>query len=154
GTSTVHAKLGKSSIALRGPGQRVTFGRRTFGTLEIRITADNRKQTRLIGQASAVGFSEIGLRDEHATRDLRLREVEQMPTDLVDALGADAANHPLVYIMRRENVRNIPPRSQPELAIDRAFVVPDARQFVLTGNATITPDAHPITVAGALGLKN
>jgi hypothetical protein len=101
-----------------------------------------------------VGFSEIGLRDEHANHDLRLREVQQMPTDIVDALGTNAASHPLVFIMRRDNVRDIPPRSQPEHSIDRAFVVPNARDFNLTGNATITPDAKPVTVAAALGLKD
>jgi hypothetical protein len=154
GKTTVPAHLGAASIALRGPGQRVQFGRRTFQTLEIRITSDTPKDKKLLGQASAVGFSEIGLRDDHATHDLRLREVEQMPTDLVDAIRASAASHPLVYIMRRDNVRDVPPRSQPELSIDRAFVVPNARDFTLTGNATITPDAHPITVAAAEGLKN
>ena len=54
--------------------------------------------------------------------------------------------------MRRDNVRDIPPRSQPELSIDRAFVVPNARRFTLTGSATVTPDANLTTVASALGL--
>jgi arabinofuranan 3-O-arabinosyltransferase len=154
GKSSVHEHLTKASRALQGSGQRVAFGRRTFQTLEIRVTGDNLMHSRLLGQASAVGFAEIGLRDEHATRDLRLDEIEQMPTDLVDALGTDASSHALVYVMRRDNVRNVPPRSQPELSIDRAFVVPDSRSFVLTGNATVTPDAKPLTVAHALGLKD
>ena len=154
GKSSVHEHLTKASLARSGPGQTVTFGRRTFQTLEIRVTGDNLMHSRLVGQASAVGFAEIGLRDEHATRDLRLDEIEQMPTDLVDALGTDASSHALVYIMQRDDVRDVPPRSQPELSIDRAFVVPDSRTFELTGNATVTPDAKPVTVAHALGLND
>ncbi|HTL87103.1 MAG TPA: hypothetical protein VL856_18105, partial [Acidimicrobiia bacterium] len=154
GKTSVREHLTKDSVAERGPGQSVNFGRRTFTKLEIEVTKDSRKDTRLLGQASAIGFAEIGLRDEHASHDLRLREVVQMPTDLVDAIGADASTHPVVYIMRRDNVRDVPPRSQPEHSINRAFVVPNAREFQLTGNATITPDAKPLTVAAALGIKD
>ncbi len=37
-----------------------------------------------------------------------------MPTDLVDALGGEVADHPIVLVMRRDAVRPVPPRSQPE----------------------------------------
>jgi arabinofuranan 3-O-arabinosyltransferase len=154
GKSVVHARLTKASLAQKPPGQTVTFGRRTFSKLAIVVTSDNLQHSRLLSQASAVGFAEIGLRDEHATHDLRLREVEQMPTDLTEALGPGAATHPLVYIMRRDNVRDVPPRSQPEHSINRSFDVPNARTFQLAGNATITPDAPAVTVATALGIPN
>jgi hypothetical protein len=154
GKSVVHANLKKASRATTGPGQTVNFPRRKFSKLDIVVTSDNLQHQKLLGQASAVGFAEIGLRDEHATHDLRLREVEQMPTDLVDALGTGAASHSLVYIMRRDNVRDLPPRSQPEQSINRSFVVPNARTFDFTGNATITPDASPAVVARALGIPD
>jgi hypothetical protein len=146
GKDHVNANLGPASRALSGPGQTVRFGRRTFQTLEIRVNDVNDKRPNLFGQANAVGFAEIGL------PGVRAREVIKMPTDLVDALGAASASHPLVYIMRRDAVRPVPPRAQPELAISRAFVVPDTRDFVLMGSATVSPDASASEVAQALGL--
>jgi hypothetical protein len=68
-----------------------------------------------------------------------------MPTDLVDALGPDSSSHPLVYVMSRDAIRPVPPRTQPEAFMSREFEVPTARPFTLTGNATISPDA-PETV--------
>jgi hypothetical protein len=153
GSHQVNASLGPASRALSGSGQTVPFPRRTFRTFAITVTSVNDKRPNLFGQESAVGFAEIGLRDEHATHDVRVHEVEEMPTDLVDALGADAAAHPLVYVMRRDMVRPVPPRDQPELAIDRGFTVPDAREFALTGNATVSTEASPAQIDAALGLR-
>jgi hypothetical protein len=154
GKHTIKANLGAASRALSGVGQVVRFGGpRTFTTLEIRVVAVNDKRPSLFGQADAVGFAEIGLRDQHASHPVRLREVEIMPTDLVDALGTASADHPLVYVMRRDAVRPVPPRAQPELSIARAFVVPNDRAFMLTGSATVSPDASAADVAHALGVR-
>jgi arabinofuranan 3-O-arabinosyltransferase len=122
-------------------GQTVDFGRRTFEHLEVTVKQTSNARTNLFGKDDAVGFAEIRLRDERSAHDVEMREVLQMPTDLVDALGADAATHPIVLVMRRDAVRPVPPRSQPELSIDRRFTLPGDRTFVLTGNAEITPDA-------------
>jgi hypothetical protein len=153
GTHRVNASLGPASRALSGPGQTVTFPKRTFRTFAITVTSVNDKRPNLFGQENAIGFAEIGLRDENATHDVRVHEVEDMPTDLVDALGVDAAGHPLVYVMRRDMVRPVPPRDQPELAIDRGFTVPDARTFSLTGNATVSTQAPVAQIDAALGLR-
>ena len=75
----------------------------------------------------ASGFAEIRLRDEHADHDVRVDEVEQMPQDLLDALGAAAGSHPLVLVMIRDALRPVPPRTDPELSIARTFTLPGAR---------------------------
>ncbi len=122
-------------------GQTVDFGRRTFQHFELTVKQTSDPRTNLFGKDDAVGFAEIRLRDDTRSRDVRMHEVVQMPTDLVAALGDGAAAHPIVLVMRRDAVRPVPPRSQPELSIDRSFTLPGARTFVLTGSAEITPDA-------------
>jgi hypothetical protein len=151
GGHVTKAALGPASRTLRGPGQTVNFGRRTFRTFEVRVTQVNDKRPNLFGQANAVGFAEIGLRADGASHDVRVREVEQMPTDLVDALGAATADHPIVLVMRRDAVRPVPPRAQPELSIARAFTLSEPREFLLAGNATISPDASVAAIRSALG---
>ena len=80
--------LGPDVRATRRPGQTVHVRRSARSARSrSRVTQTNDQRTNLFGQADAVGFAEIGLRDEHATHDVRVREIEQMPTDLVDALG-------------------------------------------------------------------
>jgi len=133
-------------------GQTITFPRHTFHTFQIRITKTNDARTNMFGQSDAVGFSEVRLRDEHATHDVGLVEYEQMPSDLLDAIGADSGGHPVVLVMRREAVRPVPPRTQPDLSIDRIFTLPSLRTFALTGNATVSPDAPDAAIERALGI--
>ncbi len=90
------------------------------------------------------------MRDAHATHDVRAAEVVQMPSDLLGALGAASADHPLVIVMNRDAIRPVPPRTQPEPAIARQFVLATARAFDLTGNATVSPDAPDAAIEAAL----
>src|SRR5262249_4580654 len=145
----VHAALGDASR--RAAGQTVSFSPRTFHTFEITIGRTSDLRTNLFGQGDAVGFAEIRLRGNGARHDVRVREIEQMPTDLMDALGSATATHPLVLVMRRDAVRPVPPRSQPEWNIDRRFVLPTARVFVLTGNAAISTDASSAALQAVFG---
>ncbi|HEV7523774.1 MAG TPA: alpha-(1-_3)-arabinofuranosyltransferase family protein, partial [Acidimicrobiia bacterium] len=131
-------------------GQTIPFPSRTFHTLSIRVVQTNDRRPNLFGQAEPVGFAEIRLRDAHATADVRVREVVQMPTDLVDALGSASSTHPLVVVMNRDAVRPVPPRTQPEESISREFTLPTARTFSLTGNATVSPDAPDTAIRNAL----
>jgi hypothetical protein len=130
-------------------GQTVKFPSRTFHTFSVKVVLTNDHRPSLFGQADAVGFAEIRLRDAHAARDVRLHEVIQMPTDLTTALGTAAGNHPLVFVMSRDAIRPVPPRTQPELSIARQFVTPTARSFDLTGNATVSPDASESVIDAA-----
>jgi arabinofuranan 3-O-arabinosyltransferase len=77
-----------------------------------------------------------------------------MPTDLVDALGPATADHPLVLVMRRYAVRPVPPRTQPELALNRAFVLPVARTFDVQGSAAISTEASPAAIQAAYGIPD
>src|SRR5262249_1891131 len=134
GKDAVHATLGESSH--HSTGQTVSFPARTFHTFEITVDGTSDRRTSLFGTPAAVGFAGIRRRDQHATHDVRAREVEQMPTDLMNALGPAVEQHDLVLVMRRDAVRPVPPRAQPELSIDRRFVLPSDRLFALTGNAS------------------
>ncbi len=131
-------------------GQTFTFPTRTFHTFSIRIVQTNDHRTNLFGQDDPVGFAEIRLRDAHAAQDVRVDEVVQMPDDLMSALGTTSTDHPLVLVMNRDQIRPVPPRTQPELSISRSFVLPAARTFSLTGTATVSPDAPIAAIERAL----
>ncbi|GIU87536.1 MAG: hypothetical protein KatS3mg009_2051 [Acidimicrobiia bacterium] len=150
GGDPVRVRLDASS---RTPsGQTVWFGRRAFEVLEIEITDLNVGERRLHGGANAVGFAEVRLRDESADRDVRVEEVVHMPTQMLDALGARSLDHPLVVVASRERIVPVPPRRDPERAILRAFELPTARDFALTGTARISSEADHEAIADALGL--
>jgi hypothetical protein len=148
GGKPVRVALGPSSRT--AAGQTITFPRRTFHTFSVKILRTNVQRVSLFGQDDAVGFAEIRLRDAHSTHDVRVDEVVQMPSDLLGALGAASSTHPLVLVMNRDAIRPVPPRTQPELALSRAFDLPAARTFALTGNATVSADAPNAAIEHAL----
>jgi hypothetical protein len=132
-------------------GQTISFGRRRFSTVAIRIAAVSDPRRKLFGGADGVGFAEIRLRDVNAAHDVRVDEVEQMPQDLLGALGADAARHPLIVLMSRDAVRGVLPRTDPETALARTFTLPGSRIFTLTGSASVNPAATDPVIDAALG---
>ncbi len=148
GGKPVDITLGPSSRS--AAGQTIDFGRRTFRTFAVRITQTNDHRTNLFGQDDPVGFAEIRLRDVHASHDVRVDEVVKMPDDLLGALGSASSGHPLVLVMNRDQIRPVPPRTQPEQSISRSFTLPAARTFELTGNATVSPDAPGAAIEAAL----
>jgi hypothetical protein len=86
---------------------------------------------------------------------VRADEIVRMPTDLVDAAGATAADRPLVYQMSRSRTVVIPPRfSQDELAMVRRFRVPDARSFGVRGSARLATDAPDDVLDTQLGIPD
>ncbi len=133
-------------------GQTISFGRRRFSTLEIKIAAVSDPRRKLFSGADGVGLAEIRLRDVHSKHDVRVDEVEQMPQDLLNALGTDAATHPLVVLMSRDAVRGVPPRTDPEPALERTFTLPGPRAFALTGSASVNPAAGEAAIDAALGV--
>ena len=142
--------LDTSSRAARG--QTISFARHRFSTLEIRIAATSDPRRKLFAGADGVGLAEIRLRDAHSQRDVRVDEVEQMPQDLLRALGADAASHPLIVLMSRDAVRGVPPRTDPEPALERTFTLPGSRAFALTGSGSVNPSATDSVINAVLGL--
>ncbi len=143
-----------SDVSRTDGGQTVTFPRRTFSRFDIIVKQTSSPGTKLFGKDDAVGFAEVRLRDEKADHDVQMHEVVQMPTDLVDALGPDVATHPMVLVMSRYAVRPVPPRSQPELSIDRGFTLPAARNFIVTGSARIDSDASSEAIQAAYAVPD
>lgn len=133
-------------------GQTLVFGRRTFRRLRITISADTVGH-RSTYPASAVGFSEVRIRDQYARHDLRVDEVVTMPTDLVRATGSRSAQLPLQYVMTRLRTIVVPPHiSEEEPTLTRSFSVPTGRDFTLTGTARVSPAAPGPVVDGLLGI--
>jgi arabinofuranan 3-O-arabinosyltransferase len=133
-------------------GQTVLFPKQTFSKLDIEIanTSDGRRA--LNRGAVPVGFAEIDVQDEHSQHPIRVRDVERMPLDLLAAEGPASQAHALVFLMSRERVLPVPPRTDEELSISREFTLPTARTFSLTGTARLTPDTKGAVIDAALGL--
>jgi hypothetical protein len=129
GGRPVAVRLGPSS---RTPaGQTVTFPRRTFTTMRIRIDATNIKGTNLNAGPSSVGFAEVRLAGTTAT------ELVDLPTDVLAGAGGATSADRLVVLLTRASVSPYPPRQSPEASLQRAFVLPGARTFSLRGAARL-----------------
>ena len=102
-------------------GQTITFPSRTFHTFSIRscrpTTTGRTSSARTIPSASP----RSGCRDAHATHDVRVDEVVQMPSDLLGALGCVVERPPA---RARHEPRRDPPgaAAQPAGAVDLALV--------------------------------
>ena len=107
---------------------------RTFSTLDITIdaTSDDGGPRHLFDGLSGVGFSEVGI------PGVNLHETIDLPTDLVQRAGAVSAGHRLVYLMTRNRAPDVPPRRDPEAAMDRTLLVPTARSFSVGGTARLS----------------
>ncbi len=150
GKHSLTERLGSPSRT--ATGQTILFPRRTFSKLTITVTNDNTGKRLLNSGASAIGFAEIRLRDEHAAHDLRVDEVIDMPRDLLSMVGTKSASHPLVILMNRDRTLPVPPRLDPERNLARDFVLPTARTFSLTGDARVTTDVDTSVLDADLGL--
>jgi hypothetical protein len=134
-------------------GETVRFPRRSFERFEITIDDTNVGNTFDYPTSNNVGFAEIRLRDDApGAQDVRVSEIVRMPTDLVDAAGARAADRPLVYEMSRSRTVEIPPRrGQDEEALVRKLRVPGARDFGVGGTARLSTGAPDDVIDRALG---
>ena len=138
GGSAVRVDLGKASRT--AAGQTLRFPRRTFTTFEITIQDTNLGQVINYGGASPVGFAEVRLRDDASgARDVRVSEIIKMPTDLLSTVGTASEDHPLVFLMSRDRVIPVPPRSDPELSMVRQISLPTERTFGVAGDARLSP---------------
>ncbi len=137
------ADLGDASFTTAG--QRVQFPRTTVRSLRIEIAATH--DPPFDPQfANAVGFAEIRL------GHVRVHETVRLPVDLVRRIGTDAGGHSLAVVMTRLRQETATGgRHDEELALDRRFVLPDARTFTLGGTARIDPDAPGPTIDQVLG---
>ncbi len=129
GKHPLTVRLGPSSRTAQG--QTITFPSRTFSTLRIRIDATNLKGTDLNAGPSSVGFAEVRVANTVAT------ELIDLPSDVLGGTGTATAADRLVILLTRQRVSPYPPRQDPEVSLDRSFVLPNARTFTLTGTARI-----------------
>ena len=129
GKDPVTYALDSSSHA--ASGQTLTFPSRTFHTLRVTIdgTTDD---TATPVAASAVGFSEVEIPGQ------QVKQVIQMPTQMLTSLGAASAADRLSVVMTRVRTSQYPPRSDPETTISRQFTLPTARTFTLSGSASLS----------------
>jgi arabinofuranan 3-O-arabinosyltransferase len=143
--------LGPSSRT--SDGQTLRFGRRTFRSLRITITGDNVGRRADYPNSSSVGFAEVRLRDEHASDDLRVDEVVQMPTDLVRRTGDRSAQQSLAYVMARQRTVLAPPHiAEEEPTLARSFTVPTGRDFTLAGVGRLSFTAPGPVIDNLLGI--
>jgi arabinofuranan 3-O-arabinosyltransferase len=134
-------------------GETVTFPRRTFRSFEITIDQTNLPRQFVYAGVSAVGFAEVGLRDDRpGATDVRIDEVIRMPSDLLDAAGRSSLAHPLTLVMTRDRVIPVPPRYDPELGLARSFRLPTERSFTVSGTVRLNPAASDPTLDGLVGL--
>jgi len=145
GGSPVTVALGPSS---RTPqGQAITFPRRTFHSLRVTIdaTSDDHAPP---AAAAAVGLAEVEIPGQ------KVVEVVQMPQDLLARVGTASQANRLTVVMTRQRVSPYPPRSDPETTISRAFTLPTARNFSVSGLASISalvPDDEVDRLVGRPG---
>ncbi len=135
----VTATLDPSSFS--PAGQTITFPSRSAKVLDVTIDAVDvpTEQSR-----NGVGFSEV----EFGTT--RVGETVRLPVDLTQRAGVAADGHRLDVVLAR--LRNDPAgRLDEELHLDRRFVLPDARSFLLSGTARIEPNAADPLIDTALG---
>ncbi len=115
------------------PGQVVTFPTRSFRTLTVTVDATSSGTLKTYDGQSAVGFAEVTIPGvPPATETLRL------PTDLLKRTGAASTAHQLDILLNRDRAQDVPPRTDPELTINRQFTLPAARTFSIGGLARIS----------------
>jgi arabinofuranan 3-O-arabinosyltransferase len=131
------------------PGEVVTFPTTTFRRLSVTIDATSSGIRKTYDGQSAVGFSEVEIPGIPAST-----ETLRLPTDLLRAAGTASASHQLDIILNRERAQVTPPRSDPELTLNRQFTLPTARTFSIGGQArisTLDPDPVINTIIGRSG---
>jgi arabinofuranan 3-O-arabinosyltransferase len=112
-------------------GQTLTFPTRAFHTLRVTLDGTTDDSAPPL-TAAAVGFAEVEIPGQ------QVHQVVQMPTQMLSSLGSASAADRLTVVMSRERTSQFPPRSDPETTISRAFTLPTARTFTLSGSASLS----------------
>ena len=144
GGDPVPVELGQESRG--GDGQTIPVGVRTFSHVRLTVRGTDLGEQPSYRGVSGVGFAEIDVEGR------RLSEVVRPPTDLIDAAGADLADHDLTYVLRR--VRSEPHEavlSSPEPRLLRQIDLPQARDFAVSGRARLAASLSDDRVDALLG---
>jgi hypothetical protein len=132
GEDPVDAPLARQSRD--APGQVVSFPERTFTTLSVEIVEDSVGFVPRYAGQSSLGFAEIAVGDQPEQHEDAIR----LPTDLLDAAGDDALDHPLAISLARQ--RQDPTdttRADEEQRMLRVVELRGARAFSLAGEARL-----------------
>ena len=145
GNHTYHRLLTQQSWG--GSGQWISIPPTRGSTLT--ITIDDTTPIFLpLKQQSAVGFSEMFAPGfGNATRSLLL------PTSLLQRVGGAARTASLIIDMSRIRVAATPPRTDPELTLNRTFVLPYARTFGFRGTAQLYAQNSDFGINAILGMS-
>ncbi len=131
-------------------GETVRFARRRFSTFEIEVRGTNAGEKIIFGGLSPVGFGEVRLVDAQGT-PVRIREIIQMPQDLLRMVGSASATRPLVLLMNRDRVPPLPARVDPEVELVRSFTLPTARAFAVAGDVRVARNRDDAAIDRAVG---
>ncbi|HEV7757494.1 MAG TPA: discoidin domain-containing protein, partial [Acidimicrobiales bacterium] len=132
-------------------GQTVTFPERSFSRVSIEILADSQGTLPRYSGQSSIGFSEVELGGEPNAVDPD-RETVRLPTDLLDAAGPAAIDHPLaVTLTRQRQDPTDPARTDEERSLVRTLALPSPRSFALAGTARLSPWADPEVTGELIG---
>ncbi len=144
GSRTYHRLLTEQSWG--GAGQWIDIPP-TRGTT-LTVTIDDTTPIYVpLKQQSAVGFSEVFAPGfGNATRSLLL------PTSLLERVGLAAKTSPLIIDMSRIRVAATPPRTDPELTLNRAFTLTYPRTVELRGTAQLYAQNSDSGINAILGL--
>ncbi len=122
-------------------GQTIPFAPRNAKRVDIEIESVN---TPTADSRNGVGFTEVGF------GDTRVSETVRLPVDVAREVGDAANGHRLDVVLSR--LRNDPARRLDEESnLDRRFVLPDDRAFLLSGTARVDPNATDAVLDDALG---
>ncbi len=115
-------------------GQRIDLPPVTSDWVELEVAATNTG-----GRASNAGLDAVGLAEVKIDGVVRTEEVVRPPTDLIDALGAATASHPLTFVLTRERVDEHDRwRDDPEPTLRRIITLPAERTFSVSGTVHLT----------------
>ncbi len=129
-----------------GTGQIIRFDPRTFGRLEITISATNVAPRPTYFGVSAVGVAELGL------AGITVEEVIHLPTELVNRFGSRLADHPLSIVLTRWRAdAREPVRTDPELSIVRGATLPADLTLGVGGDARLSGGAGESVVDQLVG---
>jgi len=129
-------------------GETVTFPRRTFSHVDIRVDAVVQRPGIALVNENPVGFNEVRFRDDApGATAVRADETMRLPQDMRRAYGTSSLQHPLAIVLSRESTMD-------QVAMNRQFDLPTARTFTLTGTARLGVRADDDAIDTALGISD
>jgi arabinofuranan 3-O-arabinosyltransferase len=143
--------LDLSDASRSGNGQTISFPTHTFRRVTIEIVGDSVGQRPAYPGISGVGFAEVDLGKAMP----HVAEYVRLPTDLLQIAGASNVSHPLDLVLTRQRVSGSNAvRTDPELRIARAWNLPTARWFNVSGSVRLQSNTAPAATDRTLGIPD